>query len=190
MTVQGLGTAVWRLNGRAKMTGEFRLRSARRRVRGILMQWHGRLGLPPASNQEFRKYLEKEQQVTPDAAPFSGESHWWTPEILSPVLGGSAATAAARPQDAPRATLGTPAWALNPHTRCAAAPRSALLPEFRRPRRGRRGRRRPSVRRGPTTALGPASGRCRGRGGQQPRRRNTRCRRRRIHGRRRSRHGC
>ena len=70
----------------------------------------------------------------------------WISEILSPVLGGSAATAAARPQDAPRATLGTPAWALNPHTRCAAAPRSALLPEFRRPRRGRRGRRRPSVR--------------------------------------------
>ena len=66
--------------------------------------------------------------------------------VGAPVLGGSAATAAARPQDAPRATLGTPAWALNPHTRCAAAPRSALPPEFRRPRRGRRGRRRPSVR--------------------------------------------
>ena len=83
------------------------------------MQWHGRLGLPPASNQAFGEYLERELQVTPDAAPFSGESHWWTPEILSPVLGGSAATAAARPQDAPRATLGTPAWAFNPHPRCA-----------------------------------------------------------------------
>ena len=111
MTVQGLGTAVWRLNGRAKMTGEFRLRSARRRVRGILMQWHGRLGLPPASNQEFGKYLEKELHVTPDAAPFSGESHWWTPESPPAVLGGSAATAAAaRPPAAARATLGTPAW--------------------------------------------------------------------------------
>ena len=35
------------------------------------------------------------------------------------MLGGSAATAAARPQDALRATLGTPAWAFNPHPRCA-----------------------------------------------------------------------
>ena len=61
------------------------------------MQWHGRLGLqvPPASKQAFTEYLEKELQVTPDAAPFSGESHWWTHEIVSPVLGGSAATAAA-----------------------------------------------------------------------------------------------
>ena len=57
--------------------------------------------------------------MTPDAAPFSGESHWWAPEILSPVLGGSAATAATRPQDAPRATLGTLAWALSQHTRSA-----------------------------------------------------------------------
>ena len=68
-----------------------------------LMQWHGRLVLPPASNQAFTEYLQKELQVTQDAAPFSGESLWWTPEILSPVLGGSAATAASRPQDAPRA---------------------------------------------------------------------------------------
>ena len=59
------------------------------------MQWHSRLGLPPASNQEFGKDLEKELQVTPDAAPFSGESHWWTPESPPAFLGGSAATAAA-----------------------------------------------------------------------------------------------
>ena len=106
------------------------------------MQWHGRLGLPPASNQAFGEYLERELQVTPDAAPFSGESHWWTPEILSPVLGGSAATAAARPQDAPRAPLGT---RRGPSTRILVAPTAAALcralpPEFRRPRRGRRGR--------------------------------------------------
>ena len=52
MTVQGLGTAVWHLNGLAKMTGDVLLRSAWRRVRGILMQWYCRLGLPPASNQD------------------------------------------------------------------------------------------------------------------------------------------
>ena len=75
------------------------------------MQWHSSLGLPPASNQEFGKYLEKELHVTPDAAPFSGESHWWTPESPPAVLGGSAATvAAAQPPAAARATLGTPAW--------------------------------------------------------------------------------
>ena len=83
------------------------------------MQWHGRLGLPPASNQAFTEYLQKWLQVTQDAAPFSGKLLWWTPEILSPVLGGSAATAAARPQDASRAMLSTPAWAFNPHLCCA-----------------------------------------------------------------------
>ena len=110
MTVQGHRTTVWRLKGRAKMGAEVRLRSARQRVRDILMKCHGRLGLPPASNQEFRKYLEKELQVTPDAAPFSGESHWWTPESPPAVLGGSVATAAVRPLAAARALLGAPAW--------------------------------------------------------------------------------
>ena len=69
MTVQGLGTAVWRLNGRAKMGGSPQICSTT--CQRILMKCHGRLGLPPASNQEFGKYLEKELQVTPDAAPFS-----------------------------------------------------------------------------------------------------------------------
>ena len=63
MTVQGHGTTVWRLKGRAKMAAKVRLRSARQRVRGILMKCHGRLSLPPAS-------------------------HWWTPESPPAVLGG------------------------------------------------------------------------------------------------------
>ena len=58
----------------------------------------------------IREYLEKELQVTPDAAPFSGESHWWTPESPPAVLGGSVATAAVRPLAAARALLGAPAW--------------------------------------------------------------------------------
>ena len=73
MTVQGHGTTVWRLKGRGKMGAEVRLRSDRQRVRDILTKCHCRLGLPPASNQEFGKYLEKELQVKSDAAPFSGE---------------------------------------------------------------------------------------------------------------------
>ena len=96
MSVEGLATRMSRFRGRARLKQEVHLRSARKRVIDILMQWHGRLGLSPASNQAFLEYLEEELQVTPDATPFSGESHWWTQEILSPVLGGSAATAARR----------------------------------------------------------------------------------------------
>ena len=88
MTVLGLETATWRLLGQSRFKYELHLQKARQRIGGILMQWHGRLGLPPASNQAFGEYLGRELQLTQDAAPFSGESHWWTPEILSPVLGG------------------------------------------------------------------------------------------------------
>ena len=48
--------------------------------------------------------------MTPDAEPFSGVSHWWAPESPPAVLGGSAATPAARPPAAARAPLGAPAW--------------------------------------------------------------------------------
>ena len=164
ISVLGLDTATWRLRGRSRFKHEVHLRNARLRIRELLIKWHGRLGLPPTANQEFSRYLEKELHVTPDAEPFSGEphcgeSHWWIPEsppdrpqaaVGAPVLGESAAAAAGRPQDAQRVSLGTPAWAFNPHPRraapTAAALRSALPPEFRRPRRGRGGR---------TTALRP-----------------------------------
>ena len=80
MTVLGLETATWRLRGRSRFKYEVHLQKARQRIGGILMQWHGRLGLPEASsglrNQAFGEYLERELQVTPDAAPLSGESHW------------------------------------------------------------------------------------------------------------------
>ena len=88
MTVQGLETQAWLLQGRVRLNQEVHLRNLRKRVRKILLKCHDSLGLPPASNQEFGKCVEKELQVTPDTAPFSGDSHWWTPEILSPVLGG------------------------------------------------------------------------------------------------------
>ena len=35
----------------------------------------------PAPKQAFTEYVEKELQVTQDAAPFSGESHMWTPVV-------------------------------------------------------------------------------------------------------------
>ena len=110
-SVLGLDTATWRLQGRSSFKCEVHLRSARKRIREILMKWHGRLGLPQASSQEFGIYLEKELHVMPDAAPFSGESHWWTPEsppdrppaaVWAPVLGGSRS----RQPPAPRPWLG------------------------------------------------------------------------------------
>ena len=71
ISVLGLDTATWRLRGRSRIQHEVHFQKARQRIGGILMQWHGRLVLPPASNQAFTEYLQKELQVTPDAAPFS-----------------------------------------------------------------------------------------------------------------------
>ena len=109
MTVQGLGTQTWLLQGRVRLIQEVHLRNLRKPVRKILLKCQNSLGLPPASNQEFGKYLEKELHVTPDEAPFSGESHWWTPESPFAVLGESAATAAEHPPATARALLGAQA---------------------------------------------------------------------------------
>ena len=63
-----------RLNMKFKSEHEVHLQKARQRIGGILMQWHCRLGLSPASNQEFGKYLEKLMQVTLYASLDSAES--------------------------------------------------------------------------------------------------------------------
>ena len=97
MSVDGLEKETWLFRGRVRLRNEVHLRNARTRVRKILLKCHASLGLSPASNQEFGKYLEKELQVTLDAAPFSGESHWWTPESPPAVLTDSSVDQQPRP---------------------------------------------------------------------------------------------
>ena len=102
MTVQGLGTQRWLLQGQVRLNYDMHLRNLLTLVRKILLKCHDSLCLPPASYQEFGKYLEKELHVTPDAEQFSRESHWWIPEsppgaaVGAPVRAGGRARPPAR----------------------------------------------------------------------------------------------
>ena len=82
MSVQGLGTATWQLQGRVMLKADVRLRTARQRIRDILLKWHGRLGLSADAGHAFKKLLESKLVVKSlaDDEPFAGDSHWWTPE--------------------------------------------------------------------------------------------------------------
>jgi len=74
MSVQGLGTPIWQLQGRAKLEKAIRHRSARTRIRDIFKKCHDGLGLSPPVNQAYSKYLETTLAVKQDAEPLSGES--------------------------------------------------------------------------------------------------------------------
>ena len=78
MSLQGLGTGTWNLHGRAKLNAEIHLRSARKRIRDLLLRWHERLRLPEPANKVFSKHLETALHVKPDTEPFSGDQHCWT----------------------------------------------------------------------------------------------------------------
>ena len=122
MSVQGLGTATWQLQGRVMLKADVRLRTARQRIRDILLKWHGRLGLSADAGHAFKKLLESKLVVKSLAhdEPFAGDSHWWTPE--SPPLVGSVPYASAAAFFGPRTVdaAGPPAaptWAFNrPHS--------------------------------------------------------------------------
>ena len=77
ISVRGLGTPAWHLQGRAKLEKEVRHRSARQRIRDIFVRCHERLGLNEAVNHAFGKYLETALEVKPDTDPFDGEKRWW-----------------------------------------------------------------------------------------------------------------
>jgi len=93
MSVQGLGTPTWHLQGRAKLQKEIHHRSARKRIRDILIKCQGNLGLSPPVNQAYSKYLETALVVKPDAEPLSGERRWW--RTAAPAAGPALLPAAA-----------------------------------------------------------------------------------------------
>ena len=132
MSLQGLGTDMWRLEGRVLFNKPCKLRSARRKLKGVLMDWNDGLQPPPSASDAFNNHLAKCLDVKSDAAPFTaaGDTHSWTiverqaaqaapPAAIAgaPIAGaGGQAAAAARPL--PPAGAGTraaaPAWAYRP----------------------------------------------------------------------------
>ena len=79
ISLQGLGTETWRLDGRVMFTKPCKQRNARERIKGILMKCHKRLGLSDAANQAFNQHWAQTANlnVKKDTAPFAGESHRW-----------------------------------------------------------------------------------------------------------------
>jgi hypothetical protein len=85
MSLQGLGTGTWHLLGRVLFSQPCKLRSARDRVRTILMKCHERLGLSYAENQAFSHQLgvTANLSVKKDTEPFAEEGHHWNVEGAS-----------------------------------------------------------------------------------------------------------
>jgi hypothetical protein len=67
MSVQGVRTATWRLQGSVRMKEDVPLRNARLRVRKILLSCHSRHVLDTGLNTKFGDYLASELTVTADA---------------------------------------------------------------------------------------------------------------------------
>ena len=80
MSLQGLGTNMWRVEGRVKFNKKCQLKSARKRIKGVFMDCHD--SLQPSLNESdaFNQHLAKFLNVKPDDQPFSGDgdTHSWT----------------------------------------------------------------------------------------------------------------
>ena len=145
MSVQGLGTGTWQMRGRAMPKAPVHLRNARQRVRDILINCHRRLALNPAMDQAFGKYLETKLRVTSVEEPFSGSTHWWTPEDPRGQPSFAAAAAFSGPRTVNVAgPPAAPTWAFNrpsagPHSCtigcrcCPPVASSAASPEYSTP---------------------------------------------------------
>jgi len=124
ISLQGLGTPTWQLQGQAKLEKAIRHSSARTRIRDIFKKCHDGLGLSPPVNQAYSKYLETALVVKPDAEPLSGERRWW--RTAAPAAGPALlpAAAAGAPVAAPPRAPGASA-APGPGRGAAAPPATA-----------------------------------------------------------------
>jgi hypothetical protein len=79
MSLQGLGTGSWHLDGRVMFTSSCKLRNARQRIKTILMKCHERLRLSHAEIQAFNQHLGQTANlnVKKDTEPFAEEGHRW-----------------------------------------------------------------------------------------------------------------
>ena len=170
MSVQGVGTSTWWLQGSVRLKENVRLRSARSRVRKILLDCHSRHVLNTELNTKFGDYLASELKVTSDAAQLSGNSHWWTPSSLreqsSTLAVPAAALSGPRTVDvvpgpaAPSARApGAPTWAFSRHRGARAARRHCRRRDRPKSRYSSSSRRRPRPRSAaPNAAQGPSRG--------------------------------
>ena len=126
MSVQGVRTATWWLQGSVRLKEDVLLKNARSRVRKILLDCHSRHVLDTELNTKFGDYLASELKVTSDAEQLSGNSHSWTPSSLreqsSTLAVPAAALSGPRTVDvvpgpaAPSSRApGAPTWAFNCH---------------------------------------------------------------------------
>ena len=97
ISLQGLGTGTWRLDGRLMFTNSCKPKNARERIKGILMKCYKRLGLSEAENKTFSEYLKQSANlnVKKDIEPFAEEGHSWSVDGSSDPL--PAAHSAPRP---------------------------------------------------------------------------------------------
>ena len=79
MSLQGLGTGTWHLLERVLLSQPCKLRSARDRIKSILMKCHEHLGFSYAENQAFSQHLglTANLNVKKDTEPFAEEGHHW-----------------------------------------------------------------------------------------------------------------
>ena len=79
MSVQGLGKPTWHFTGLIMLTTSVHLRSARKKIRKLLLDWHGRVVIDEGQNQAFSKVLESKlvvkSAVERFSQPFSGPKH-------------------------------------------------------------------------------------------------------------------
>ena len=77
VSLRGLSTGTWRLEGRVMFTNTCKLRTASERFKAILMKCHERLRFSHAENQAFNQHLAQTANlnVKKDTEPFAGESH-------------------------------------------------------------------------------------------------------------------
>jgi len=123
MSVQGVGSHTWWLRGNVRLKERVHLKSARKRVKRILVSCHSRHILDPDLNTKFGDYLASKLKVTSDAEQLSGTSHCWTPASLREPSSASTvpATAAATSGQivcgpSTRLGSGAPTWAFNRHS--------------------------------------------------------------------------
>ena len=97
VSVQDLETTRWKIRGRAKLNNCVHLRNARKRIRSLLVRWHDSLCLGEVENAVFGQVIAAKLIVKPDVEPFTGPTHWWTPEVPLPPAAAAAATTSGPP---------------------------------------------------------------------------------------------
>jgi hypothetical protein len=82
MSVQGLGTEMWRLEGRVMFSKPCKPKSVRQRIKDILLKCYNNLNFSSDEKKKFNQYLQETANlnVKKDTQPFDEEGHHWNVE--------------------------------------------------------------------------------------------------------------